>query len=339
MKILKHTILVAFLLLLSSNLAQSQRPSSCVENTEQAVIAEEAITEAFEEDFYIEGEIGVADEPIIEEQAESDQGPALEEGSVSHAEEAATVADTEGCHLNEQVDRPEEAWPVEPENEEGIVIIEEAVPVEEATNAEAGEVISVEPILAEEGAESAFPAEEAVSVEQTEGGYCNEQGNPTEESVFEEEEEAVTSEENVEMTVPTENGETVPTEELIYEQGEDSEEEVIYEEECIEIIEEEEEVIIEEEVSEPCPQFVEELEVDGFWMTFHPCCVSDNAECDQPSEPVCLETEKCEADHCRKHYETVENGCLACRGHSDLLYSLGRCPWDNNHDQHLHHGN
>jgi len=82
-----------------------------------------------------------------------------------------------------------------------------------------------------------------------------------------------------------------------------------------------------------CHKFIEETEVDGYWMTFHPCCVSSNAECDDSVEPVCIEEVRCEGGHCRRHYETVENVCNACKGHRDWMYSRGKCPWEVNGDR------
>ncbi len=97
----------------------------------------------------------------------------------------------------------------------------------------------------------------------------------------------------------------------------------------------EEGVIVEEEVIEEgsageCPRFIEETEVNGHWMTFHPCCVGSEAVCSRSYQPVCLEELRCETDHCRRHYETVTNVCLACKGEGNLMYSLGECPWEKN---------
>ena len=98
----------------------------------------------------------------------------------------------------------------------------------------------------------------------------------------------------------------------------------------------EETVIVEEEVideggsAEQCPRFIEETEVNGHWMTFHPCCVSSETFCNGSYEPVCIEKESCEADHCRYRYETINNVCNACKGHDNWLYSHGKCPWEKN---------
>ncbi len=85
-----------------------------------------------------------------------------------------------------------------------------------------------------------------------------------------------------------------------------------------------------EEGNEDCPQFIEEAEVNGHWMTFHPCCVSSETVCSDWYEPVCVEELRCEADHCRRHYETVTNVCLACKGQGNWMYSIGKCPWERN---------
>jgi len=96
--------------------------------------------------------------------------------------------------------------------------------------------------------------------------------------------------------------------------------------EVVVVVEEEE--TIEEGSTGEYPQFIDETEVNGHWMTFHPCCGSAEAVCGSSSEPICIEKEFCEAGHCRYRYETVENVCTACKGHGNWIYSKGRCPWE-----------
>jgi len=134
---------------------------------------------------------------------------------------------------------------------------------------------------------------------------------------------------------PITEGEITTTEETPYEwsEGELAITEISSGEavETVEVDEQEQEDVGEEETAEApllCPEFIEETEVDGYWMTFHPCCVLPGARCDDAYEPVCIERVRCEGDHCRWHYETVVNVCNACGGHEDWQYSKGKCPWD-----------
>jgi len=112
--------------------------------------------------------------------------------------------------------------------------------------------------------------------------------------------------------------ETTPTEEMAVNEETTPVEEVV-------VVEEE---TIEEGPAGGCPRFIEETEVNGHWMTLHPCCVSSETACSSSFEPVCIEELRCEADHCRRHYETVTNVCLACKGQGNWMYSIGECPWE-----------
>jgi len=169
-------------------------------------------------------------------------------------------------------------------------------------------------------------SEEAIVVEPTEEVVSVESGETT---VTTTEETVVTTEETrtTEETAMTEDpssgwSEETTTTKVTYEETVNSED-PFEEDEAEEV-----EVIEEEEAVGACPQYIEETEVDGYWMTFHPCCVSSNAVCDNTYEPVCIEKARCEDEHCRWHYETVDNVCNACKGHGNRQYSKGRCPWE-----------